>query len=151
MLSLAGPDRDRGSKRTLETSRALSSSGKPLEILIVEDEALTALDFALLIHEAGGRSIAIVSSALEAEAVARDTAPDAILMDVRLAGPRDGIEAADAIRQFSSVPVVFVTANSDRATVERIRRFNGREPITKPVDMAGLIQAILDAVNSRIT
>jgi CheY-like chemotaxis protein len=145
MLSVSGTEKDRRSRPTSDSSRVLSHFGKPLQILIVEDEALTAIDFAVLIQDAGGRSIAIASSALEAEALARATSPDVILMDVRLAGPRDGIDAADAIRQFSDVPVLFVTANSDRATVERVRRFNGSEPITKPVDAAGLIRAILDA------
>jgi CheY-like chemotaxis protein len=146
MLSAAGTDRNGTQKGTSDSPRPLSRSGRPLDVLIVEDEALTAMDFAHMVEDAGGRAAATASSASEAEALAKAISPDVVLMDVRLSGARDGVEAAYAIRTFSQVPIIFVTGNSDRGTTERIRAFNGSEPVPKPVDPTRLVAAVLNAL-----
>jgi two-component system, response regulator PdtaR len=120
--------------------------GKPLNVLIVEDEPLTALDFSLMVEDAGGRAVGTASSAMSAEAMAKSASPDIILMDVRLMGERDGIDAARAIRAFSAVPIVFVTGNADRTTAERIRDFEGGEPVPKPVTQETLVNAVVEAI-----
>jgi CheY-like chemotaxis protein len=70
-------------------------------------------------------------------------------MDVRLMGERDGIDAARAIREFSTVPIVFVTGNSDRPTVERIRAFEGGAPVAKPVTQEALVDAVVQALSAK--
>jgi len=120
--------------------------GKPLNVLIVEDEPLTAMDFSLMVEDSGGRTVGTASSAVSAEALAKTASPDVILMDVRLTGERDGIDAARAIRAFSAVPIVFVTGNSDRPTVERIRAFEGAAPVVKPVTQEALVSAVVRAL-----
>jgi CheY-like chemotaxis protein len=146
MLSAAGTGRNGRHEGASESPRPLSRSGRPLEVLIVEDEALTAMDFAHMVEDAGGRAAATASSASEAEALAKAMNPDVVLMDVRLAGTRDGVEAAYSIRTFSQVPIIFVTGNIDRGTTDRIRAFNGSEPVPKPVDQTRLIAAVLNAL-----
>ena len=120
--------------------------GKPLNVLIVEDEPLTALDFSLMVEDAGGHPVGTASSANGAEALAKSASPDVILMDVRLMGERDGVDAARAIRAFSNVPIVFVTGNSDRMTSERIRAFDGKAPVSKPVTQEALVNAVAEAL-----
>jgi two-component system, response regulator PdtaR len=77
-----------------DSDRLLDHSGKPLRVLIVEDEMLTALDFSIVIEDAGAQVLGTAASAEAAEALARDLQPDAVLMDVRLFGDRDGVDAA---------------------------------------------------------
>lgn len=149
MLSAAGTDTPDKGEDAARSARRLSPSGKPLDVLVVEDDALTAVDLSLIVEDAGGRAVATASSAGEAEALARALKPDVVLMDVRLAGARDGVDAAHSIRQFSDVPIVFVTANIDGSTIERIRQFNGSVPVAKPVDTASLMDAVLAAVERR--
>lgn len=139
----AGPTRTGGAG---DARGALRRFGKALDVLIVEDEPLTALDFSLMVEDAGGRAVGTASSAAAAETLARSAAPDVILMDVRLMGERDGIEAARAIRAFSDVPIVFVTGNSDRSTVDRIRAFGGAVPVAKPVTQDVLVGAVVAAL-----
>lgn len=124
---------------------ALRRFGKPIRVLIVEDEPLTALDFSLMIEDAGGRTVGTASSAAGATALARSAAPDVILMDVRLMGDKDGIDAAHEIRAFSDVPIVFVTGNTEPSTVARIRAF-GAAPVAKPVVQETLVLAVAHAL-----
>jgi CheY-like chemotaxis protein len=124
---------------------ALRRFGKPIRVLIVEDEPLTALDFSLMIEDAGGRTVGTATSAAGATALARTVAPDVILMDVRLMGDTDGIDAARAIRAFSDVPIVFVTGNTEPSTTARIRAF-GADPVAKPVVQETLVLAVAHAL-----
>ena len=57
----------------------------------------------------------------EAVSLARELRPDLVLMDIRLAGPMDGVEAAEIIRRECDLPVIYLTAHSDRATLERAK------------------------------
>ena len=94
-----------------------------------------------------GHSVAgMVSTAAEAVRQAESEKPDIILMDISLAGPMSGIEAADRIRQRLEIPVVFVTAHSDEAT---LRQAQAAEPygfVLKPFDKNDLRIAIELAV-----
>jgi CheY-like chemotaxis protein len=124
---------------------ALRRFGRPIRVLIVEDEPLTALDFSLMIEDAGGRAVGTASSAADAAALARSAVPDVILMDVRLMGDTDGVDAARAIRAFSDVPIVFVTGNTDPSTAARIRAF-GASLVAKPVIQETLVLAVAHAL-----
>jgi CheY-like chemotaxis protein len=62
-----------------------------------------------------------------------DHRPSLVLMDIRIKGPQDGIEAADQIRQRFDVPVVFVTAHTDIETLNRARIAEPFGYISKPV------------------
>jgi len=90
-------------------------------ILVVEDEAIVAEDVRASLEEAGYRVSAVASNrqtALENVACER---PDLILLDIMLAGGDDGIGVADAIHAHDDVPVVYLTAYSDDALVQRAK------------------------------
>lgn len=88
-------------------------------ILIVEDEAITALDLKHQITALGYQVAGIADTAEEAVKQAKERKPNLVLMDIRLAGELDGIVAASAIRGHDDVPIIFLTAHSDQTTLER--------------------------------
>jgi diguanylate cyclase (GGDEF)-like protein len=88
-------------------------------VLIVEDEAITALDIATELRGLGYEVCGIVDTSAEALTVAARERPGLVLMDVRLADGGDGIEAARHIRQQQDTAVVFLTAHSDESTLAR--------------------------------
>jgi CheY-like chemotaxis protein len=89
--------------------------------LIVEDEILIAEELKERLSLLGFSVIAAVDSAEEGIAIATRERPDLVLMDVRLKGKKDGIQAAGEIHQQVDVPVVYLTAYSDQLTVERAK------------------------------
>ncbi len=88
-------------------------------ILIVEDEAITALDLQRELLLQGHEVVGIAHTAADAVKAAGDLKPGLVLMDILLAGEMDGITAASVIRGNDEIPVVFLTAHSDQATLER--------------------------------
>ncbi len=112
------------------------------DILIVEDEAVVAADLAGKLQRAGYRSVGIAADGDEAVATAKATAPDLVLMDIRLGGDTDGIETAERIRAFRNIPIVYLTAHSDTDT---LRRASATEPfgyILKPFEERDLTTQI---------
>ena len=79
-------------------------------ILIVEDESIVQLDLQRRLQRMGHSVVGMASSGEEAISKAGDLKPDLVLMDVRLDGSMDGIEAARRIRAEQGTPVIYVTA-----------------------------------------
>jgi signal transduction histidine kinase len=101
-------------------------------ILIVEDENIVALDMRMRLEAMGYRVVDVVDSGERAtESVAR-LQPDLVLMDIKLKGDQDGIEAASQLRERSEVPVIFVTAFTDERTLDRAKRASPYGYIVKP-------------------
>ncbi len=86
-------------------------------VLIVEDERLVARELQIRLEENGYRVTGNVASADNALRAASEQVPDIVLMDIHIQGERDGIETAGLLQQQFDVPVVFLTAHSDDATV----------------------------------
>ena len=121
----------------------MMDSTKPAsKILIVEDESIIALDIKTSLLEAGYGVAAIVMSGEEAVESAAIYQPDLILMDIRLRGAIDGIEAARQIRAQSNVPIVFLTAYTDRDTLNRAKATDPFGYLIKPFDDHNLIITI---------
>jgi len=107
-------------------------------ILIVEDDRVVARDIAQQMTRAGHTVIGITARGEDALPLAAATAPDLILMDVRLEGELDGVDTARLLRENFDLPVVFLTAYADEET---IRRATITEPfgyVLKPFDDAQL-------------
>ena len=90
-------------------------------ILIVEDETIVAMDIAATLRRLGYEIVGMVGTGEAAIELAQSVQPDLILMDIRIKGPMDGIEAASVIQQHVATPVVFLTAHADVDTVERAK------------------------------
>src|SRR5258708_32303901 len=89
--------------------------------LIVEDETLIAEELRERLSRLGFIVIATVGTADEGIAIATREPLDLVLMDIRLKGKKDGVQAAQEIRQQVDVPIVYVTAYSDQLTVDRAK------------------------------
>ena len=119
----------------------------PLKVLIVEDEFFIALDAETQVTSLGHVVVGIAVSADQAVALAAREQPDVALMDIRLNGARDGIDAALEIRARYGVESIFVTANTDPATLQRARSINPLAIIEKPLTVTRL-QAHLTQVRA---
>lgn len=100
--------------------------------LIVEDEALIAEELRERLARLGIHVIAAVSSGEEGVEIATRERPDLVLMDIRLSGHKDGVQAAKEIREQADIPIVYLTAHSDRRTVERANQTDHDGFILKP-------------------
>ena|SRR5689334_10943506 len=92
---------------------------RSLRVLIVEDEFFISLHTKQLLQVLGHVVVGIAVSADQAIHFAEQERPDLVLMDIRLNGLRDGIEAADEIRKRLGIGSIFVTANTDSQTRQR--------------------------------
>lgn len=88
-------------------------------ILVVEDESIVALDLRSSLEHLGYDVAGTAATGEDALRLAELERPDLVLMDIRLRGELDGTQAADEIRRVLQIPVVFLTAYSDQATLER--------------------------------
>jgi len=90
-------------------------------ILVVEDEKIIALDLRRRLEKFGYEVVGLASEAGEAIELAGAEHPDLILMDIQLSNGSDGIGAATEIRSTFGIPVVFLTAFADEATIQRAK------------------------------
>ena len=104
-----------------------------LRILIVEDEFFIALDAEEQAKSLGHTVVGIAVSADEAVRMAGEAKPDIVLMDIRLRGQRDGIAAALDIRDRYGIESIFVTANTDPATLTRAKAIEPIGVLEKPL------------------
>jgi AmiR/NasT family two-component response regulator len=93
----------------------------PSRILVIEDEAIVAADIQDRLEVLGYEVAGWGTTGAEALELARSSKPDLILMDIMLKGPMNGIQAAHLVRVELSLPVIFLTANSDEAVLEQAK------------------------------
>jgi DNA-binding NarL/FixJ family response regulator len=111
-------------------------------VLIVEDDFLVAGEVEFVLAEAGFDVVGPAATAEEAVRLAADSKPDLVIMDVRLAGPSDGIEAATQIYREHGIRSVFATAHSDGHTVARGKAANPLGWVAKPYSPDSLLAEI---------
>jgi len=120
--------------------------GGRLRVLVVEDEAIVALDIAATIEDFGAEVVGRAAGVREGMRAIEADRPDLVLMDVRLPDG-DGIVAArEAVLRFG-VRVVFVTGNRDAATLERVRAIGPMPVVAKPISTATLRSAMIAAMS----
>jgi len=93
----------------------------PASILVVEDEAAVALDIRSTLQRLGYAVPAAVGRGRDAIERASALRPDLVLMDIHLRGDMDGVETAQHVRQVLDIPVIYLTAYADPATLQRAR------------------------------
>ncbi|MES2163402.1 MAG: EAL domain-containing protein [Pseudomonadota bacterium] len=107
---------------------------RQITILIVEDEAVIAENLKGGLIHSGYLVCGIAASGDEAFELARHHQPDLVLMDIRLQGPMDGIEAAAILKRELDIPVIFVSAHSDNLTLKRATESTPYAFLLKPYD-----------------
>lgn len=105
-----------------------------LRVLIVDDEFFISLHTKGLLQALGHIVVAVAVSADEAVRLAERESPDVVLMDIRLAGSRDGIDAAGEIRRRFNIGSIFVSANTDPQTRQRAEAVQPLGFLEKPLD-----------------
>ena len=116
------------------------------KVLVVEDEGIVALDLASRLRRLGYDVSGIATSGEDAIQKAAETHPDLVLMDIRLRGKMDGIEAAQTIRARFDVPVIYLTALADEETLQRARATEHDGLILKPFEERELHAAVAEAL-----
>lgn len=114
-------------------------------VVIVEDEAIIALDLQYTLEKMGCTVARIVDSAHDAVQVIAENPPDAVLMDIMLRGKLDGIDAAQIIRETSEVPIIFATGNTDQSTISRADTISSSVFISKPI-ISGSLFSVLQEI-----
>jgi DNA-binding NarL/FixJ family response regulator len=104
-----------------------------MRVLIVEDEALIAMDLAMLVTELGHDFCAIAASAAGAIAPAEAHNPDVVLMDIRLAQGSSGIDAAREFHVRLALRCIFLSANLDEPSRTALLPYDPVDFIGKPV------------------
>ena len=101
-------------------------------ILIVEDEILVREDIEDCLEDLGHEVVSVASTGAEALSQIPTARPDLVLMDIRLKGDMDGVETARQIRTNFRLPVIFLTAHADDATLQRAKAADPVGYIVKP-------------------
>lgn len=102
-------------------------------VLVVDDEQLIALGLSVALRDMGLRVCGTAATAAKAVELAREHRPSLVLMDVRLKGPTDGVDAAIEIHRTVGSQVIFITGSREPETVERIRQDHPAGVLFKPI------------------
>jgi PAS domain S-box-containing protein len=132
------PSEARSALRAVGGRELPTDDPRPASILIVEDERIIARDLQQLLCDMGYDAYATAASAEEALTHASARVPDVVLMDIRIKGESDGIQAATLLRKHYPVIVIFLTAHADDTMIERAKRTEPHGYLLKPVKQAEL-------------
>ncbi|CAO3419627.1 response regulator [Azospirillum endophyticum] len=124
-----------------------STSESPFRILVVEDESLAAMALEEVLGMLGFAVVGIEDNADAAIKAAERLRPDIVMMDIRLLGLRDGIEAAAAIRARTGIRCIFTSAFADAETRHRAAECDPFGFVRKPYFPAELQRALSHAVS----
>jgi CheY-like chemotaxis protein len=121
-------------------------SGNGWKILVVEDEAIIAMDIQSILRKIGFAQAEVVHSGEESIQKVAAGKPHLVLMDIKLKGNLDGIQAAHEIFYQYKVPVVYITAFGDEGTLKRANGTARYGFITKPFEESDLQSTIQNAL-----
>lgn len=112
-------------------------------VLVVEDEIVVSEDLQQRLTALGSiEVVGAADTAIDAIRLAKLATPDVVLMDIMLRGRADGIDAAEFLNSQLDIPVIFLTAHSDPATLQRAQQTNPMGYIVKPFEDMQLKTAI---------
>ncbi|MEW6351437.1 MAG: histidine kinase dimerization/phosphoacceptor domain -containing protein [Thermodesulfobacteriota bacterium] len=115
-----------------------AAGGTAARILVVEDETVLSRDVGQILTTLGYELTGTASTGEQAVLLAQEAPPDLVLMNIRLAGEMDGIEAADRIHARLDIPVVYLTGYAERAIRDRAKKTDPYGYLRKPVTPAEL-------------
>jgi DNA-binding LytR/AlgR family response regulator len=121
---------------------------QPIRILIVEDNVIIADDMQSMLEEIGYEIVDNVIVYEQAEEVLKTQEVDLVLIDIILASDKTGIDLGKHIRENYNIPFIFVTSNSDRATVENAKTVKPNGYLVKPFEQQDLYTSIEIALSN---
>jgi len=136
-----------GSINNIRGRKQIISGGKMAKILIVEDEFIVSQDISFILSDYGYEIAAVVAFGEEAIIAASAEKPDLVLMDIKLAGKMNGIQAAKKIIHDLHIPIIFMTANADDDTYQAVKDLNPSAYLIKPFETHKLFTSIEYALN----
>lgn len=118
------------------------ASTSPKRLLIVEDEFLIALSAEEALVAEGFEVVGVAATFEQALSIAESELPDLVLMDIRLASKRDGVEAAIEIKRRFGLPSLFTSGNQDPENVARARTAEPVGWLPKPYAVERLVEEV---------
>jgi DNA-binding LytR/AlgR family response regulator len=119
-----------------------------LKIGVIEDEMVIADTICLTLRKLGYSITPTSPNYHRALKMVEEEKPDLLLIDINLGGSKDGIDVAEHVREKYAIPLIFLTANSDSATIERAKKVRPNAYLVKPFTKNDLYAAIEIAVSS---
>ena len=119
-----------------------SKPGHQGKILIVEDDLVSSFAMSLMLKDYG---FTIADNIMSADNIMEDMKthlPDYILMDIRIHGKIDGIQASQLIREAYETPIVFISAFNDEATKSKVQQIRNSAFIDKPYEISQIVSTL---------
>ncbi len=113
-----------------------------MKVLIIEDEAIIAMDLANVFSSFGAREIKIVPSAEEGLRWLDKDKPDLVILDIKLQGSLDGIKAAKIIQRKGPFNLIYITGYNDEATLAKADQVPNLGIITKPFSSQEILRLL---------
>ena len=111
-------------------------------IFIVEDEGILILINTKFMNELGHNVIGSANNGADAVHLIKKMNPDIVLMDIKLKGNMDGIDAMKEVEKSSKIPVIYITGNSEPEMYKRAQETNMLDFLVKPISSEMLKEAI---------
>lgn len=119
-----------------------------IKILIVEDEAIVAMDLAAGLEKDGYEVVGIADNASDASDIFKENEVDIVLMDVHIIGEKDGIDTAGELLKQRTVPLIYLTAFTDAKTIDRAKGTHPSAFLAKPYSITNVRIAIELAISN---
>ena len=113
-----------------------------IKIAVVEDEPVVGMDIVANLEHMGYQALGPYDKGEEIIGLIKTDPPDLVLMDINIEGEMDGIEVAGKLMEMLAIPIIFVTASSDVATMARAKKVRPHAYIVKPFNFHNLHSAI---------
>ena len=121
---------------------------KPIKILIVEDEMVTATNMQNTLEDAGYCVAGIADEAEKALLLIGETEPDLAILDIQLIGEKDGIWIAEQINKKYKIPFIFLTSFGDKNSIAMAVRTRPFGYLLKPFDETDVLESIQNALQN---
>jgi len=121
---------------------------RTISIGVVENEMVIADTICLTLRKLGYEVFPPASNYNKAIKLIEECKPDLLLLDINLGGQKDGIDLAYLVRENHTTPIIFLTANSDKATIERAKPVRPNAFLVKPFTKEDLFTAVEIAMSN---
>ena len=130
------------SPATFHLSQRHAASGRPLQVLVVEDDAIIAMEIEMMLQDLGAEVVGTAMTAAEAVRLAELHGPDCATMDISIKGERDGVSVAMELYETLGIRSIFVSAYGNDETRTRAAPAQPFGWVNKPVAMEDLRSAL---------